>query len=139
MRSLHGFTLLEVVVAGGLLASGILALLTLQVQALEVQRRVRVVRELVGVAEGELARRFVLFEDGEVECSSQAAASPSLLSCQIIVESCGASSYALCSGPGSGGATHVSISVEGVGGQRFDLGAVHARFPSLPASTPGSW
>ena len=125
MRSRRGFTLLEVVVAGGLLALGASGLLTLQAKALQVQRRVAVVRRLVAAAEAELSRSLALQEPVTGPCSS--AESAGLSSCRVEVASCAGSSAGHCALPGSAGATRVGVTVTS-GGQRFELSALHAPF-----------
>ena len=125
MTGRHGFTLLEVVVAGGLLAIGVLSLTTLQAQALETQRRVAVVRQLVSVAEAQLYLNLALSHPVGGICRGAEAAR--LDSCMVETEACAVSTAAICAGSGSSRATRVTVLVERRG-QRFSLSAVHAWF-----------
>lgn len=127
-RGRAGFTLLEVVVAGGLLAVGVLALIMTQAQALHAQRRVRVVREIVGVAEGELERRVAAAVPGGDQCSLPAGSALLVESCHSLVEACTAVDDP-CGGSSADRAQRITVTVTGSGGQRFELRAVAARFP----------
>ncbi|MEX2542751.1 MAG: prepilin-type N-terminal cleavage/methylation domain-containing protein [Trueperaceae bacterium] len=131
MNRRTGFTLLEVVVAGGLLTVAVLALIMVQAQALHAQRRVRVIREIVGVAEGELERRIAAAVPGSARCSVPADASSLVESCQSLVEACTAVDEP-CGGASADRAQRVTVTVSGNGGQRFELRAIAARFPPPP-------
>ena len=123
MRGGGGFTLLEVVVAGGLLAVGVLALTTLQAQALQVQRRVATVRQLVAVAEAELYRSLAMEQPVGGACLGVGAGEVD--SCSVVTEPCGEAVAAVCGAPGR--ATVVTVAV-GSEGREFELSAVHAWF-----------
>ena len=126
MRREDGFSLIEVVVAGGLLAIGILAVFTLQVQALQAQKRVSVVRELVAVAEVELYERLAQAVPAGGACTMIGAAGL-ISSCVVEVETCSTSLDPLCAVGPAAGATRVEVSVE-AGEQEFRLAALHGRF-----------
>lgn len=130
-RRRPGFTLLEVVVAGGLLVVGIMALVALQAQALQVQRRVGVVRRLVSVAEAELERRLALPVPTSGTCSAAHAGEMPIESCKAIVESCAGSRAGLCAATSSERVTRVVVTVEAANGERFELAGLHSRFPRL--------
>jgi hypothetical protein len=123
-----GFTLLEVVVAAGLLATGVLALSMLQTQSLAAQRRVRVVRELVGLAESELERRAAVAAVACCDCSVVPTAPSLVASCRSSVEPC-AGAAVPCGDPSADRALRIRVEVTGSGGQRFELSAITARFP----------
>ncbi|HEX7003177.1 MAG TPA: hypothetical protein VF168_03215 [Trueperaceae bacterium] len=125
MKRGGGFTLLEVVIAGGLLAVGVLSVTMLQAQALRAQRGVAVVRRLVAVTEAELYRALSLPEPSGGECAGSAAAQ--LTSCSIETESCRLSSDPVCYASRSARATLVSVEAEDEG-RSFALSAVHVRF-----------
>lgn len=128
MNGSRGFTLLEVVVAAGLLAFGAMALLTLQAQALQVQRRVRIVRELVNSAEGELELRRVS-SGVSGECRSPASSAPIIDSCRVEIEQC-VDAIPSCGGPSADRAVRVTVSLTAASGvQHFALTAITARFP----------
>jgi prepilin-type N-terminal cleavage/methylation domain-containing protein len=127
MRGAGGFTLLEVAVATSLLSVGLLALVNLQAQALQVQRRVRVVRELVSVAEGELDHRLAALSPGDRPCSIDSR-SPLVAACRSIAQSCSAGNPYPC-GPAAGRAISVTVTVSGASGQEFVLRALGAAFP----------
>jgi type II secretory pathway component PulJ len=129
VRRGNAFTLLEVVVAGGLLAVGMLALLMLQAQSLQTQRRVREVREIVSVAEGELERRAAAATVGASPCQLPAAVSPVIVACRASTEACSGASPP-CGLASADRAVRVTIQVAGRGGQKFELSGVHARFPA---------
>jgi type II secretory pathway pseudopilin PulG len=123
-----GFTLLEVVVATGLLATGVLALTMLQAQSLAAQRRVRVVRELVGLAESELERRAAVAVVADGDCSVAPAARTAVASCRSSAEPCAAASPP-CGDVSADRALRIWVEVTGSEGQRFELSAISARFP----------
>ena len=127
MRRGDGFSLIEVVVAGGLLAIGILAVFTLQAQALQVQRRVSVVRELVAVAEAELYERLAQAVPAGGACRTMIGAAGPISGCVVEVEACSTSADPLCAAYPAAGATRVEVIVE-AGEQEFRLAALHGRF-----------
>jgi hypothetical protein len=125
-----GFTLVEVAVAGSLLSIGILSLLAVQAQALELQRRVRTVRELVSLAEGELDRRLVTLTLGRSSCAPGGAVkTPLVRSCLSTAVSCASEAAYPCGGTGAERAVVVTVRVTGSGGQVFELEAAGANFP----------
>jgi Tfp pilus assembly protein PilV len=128
VRRAVGFTLLEVVVAAGLLATGALALTMLQAQSLAAQRRVRIVRELVGLAESELERLAAVGKEGAGDCSVVPAARAVVASCRSWVEPC-AGAAVPCGDASADRALRIRVEVTGSGGQRFELSALTARFP----------
>jgi type II secretory pathway pseudopilin PulG len=129
VRRASGFTLLEVVMAAGLLASGILALTMLQAQSLGAQRRVRIVRELVGLAESELERRAaVATAVAAGDCSVPPSAPGVVASCRSSAEPCAGASVP-CGDPSADRALRIRVEVIGSGGQRFELSTIVARFP----------
>lgn len=129
MRRGAGFTLLEVVVAGAILGVGAAALMTLQLQSLQAQRRVRVVRALVNVAEGELERRLAAGAPGEGDCTVPGADDIPVVDCRFVSEECVNAGGGYCASPFSAGAMRVSVSVEGDGGHHFELRELAAPFP----------
>jgi type II secretory pathway pseudopilin PulG len=125
-----GFTLVEVAVAGSLLSIGILSLLAVQAQALELQRRVRTVRELVSLAEGELDRRLATLTRGPSSCAPAGAIKMPLVgSCLSTAVSCAPEAAYPCGGIGAERAVVVTVRVTGSGGQVFELEAAGANFP----------
>lgn len=122
MRRRNGFTLLEVVVAGGLLAIGMLALVTLQAQALRAQRRVTVVRQLVAAAEAELDRQLAMPAPSVGACTTVDGGS--LATCRVDVESCNTTEEGLCGRSDSSRLARVVVTV-GAAGQEFVLSALH--------------
>lgn len=123
-----GFTLLEVMVAAGLLAVGVSALLQVQVLSLQAQRRVHTMREVVNVAESEVERRVAAALPGGAECSASADAGSWLESCWSRVERC-AVAEAPCGGASADRAQRVTVAVSGRGGLHFELSVIAARFP----------
>lgn len=125
MKSMLGLTLLEVVVAGGLLTVGVLAVGSFQLQALQVQRRLQVTRELVQVAEAELDLQLALTSPSAGECRVD----PDLYSfvslCRVETGPCGAD----CGYGGGLRGELVRVEVEADDGQEFELEALTARFP----------
>jgi type II secretory pathway component PulJ len=128
VRGRAGFTLLEVVVATGVLATGVVALVVLQAQSLEAQRRVRVVRELVGMAESELERRVAAATPAAGECDLAGSAHHLVDSCNSRAVPC-RGAVPPCGDGSADRAIRVEVEVVGIGGERFAVRAITARFP----------
>lgn len=123
MRAVLGFTLLEVVVAGGLLTVGIFAVGAFQLQALQVQRRLQATRELVQVAEAELDLQLALAEPSAGACRADLEEHSFVTVCRIETGACGTA----CGFSTSRG-QRVRVEVEAADGQAFELEAITARF-----------
>lgn len=126
MKSSGGFTILEVVVATGLLSLGVVGILTLQTQAMRSQQRVRVLRELVAVAEAEVERRASAHPSTDSACEIPVL--PFLLECRSTREEC-ASAVVVCGGPSAARAARIAVFVRADGGQEFELQTLTANFP----------
>lgn len=128
MRRASGFSLLEVVIASGVLAVGLLAVAALQLKALEVRRGLQEVRALVTVAERELVRRLAVLPSASAECTEFPSASPLVTSCRVYSESCKETAVP-CGGSALDRATRLSVIVHGKGQRHLTLSTLKASFP----------
>ena len=122
-----GLSLVEVVVALGLLAICTLILVGLQLTSLRVQQRLHIVRELVRAAEGELDRALAGDTSGPGTCAGRLPDSGLVEECRVTFGPCPAT---VCSPAQASRVRSVAIEVVGRDGSAFELNALIGEFGS---------